>query len=134
MGSRAQELAKTISESWTILQDFLQTNNLGDLSIDQDIPIQYQFRPEFIAPKDAAVVACRELLALLQGSFGVLTAQTVCAQLQLRCIILTNKKAPEFANIQAVCRFEIASSFPEGRDTATYDELAEKSHLPEPEI
>lgn len=37
-------------------------------------------------------------------------------------------------NLQAVCRFNIATSFPTSKPTATYTELSESTGLPEPDL
>ncbi len=37
-------------------------------------------------------------------------------------------------SLQAIYRFELATSFPNGKDEATFGEVARKSGLPEPQV
>ncbi|KAF2828338.1 S-adenosyl-L-methionine-dependent methyltransferase [Ophiobolus disseminans] len=118
MTARAQELSVSLSDNISTIQRFLETNKLPSLSIEQDVPFQYQANPDFTRPRDAAVLACKELLSLLTGAFGTLTSQTTA----------------ENANTQAICRFKIAESFPDKQESATFDEIADRCGLPEPEV
>ncbi|KAJ4356448.1 uncharacterized protein N0V89_004481 [Didymosphaeria variabile] len=118
MASRAGQLVETISQRVLEIEDFLKTQGVPNLSIEQDIPLNFQGNPNFASPKDAALLACKELSTLLGGSFHAITNQT----------------ASEFANTQAICRFKIPSSFPPDREQATYDQLAANSGLAEPEV
>lgn len=133
MTPRAYELAAAISDNVSKVQVFLALNNLPNLSIDQDIPVQFQTNQEFASSRDAAILACRELLAMLQGGFGTIADQTVSRFAKVHALVLTTQ-AIEFANTQALCRFKIASNFPAGKDRLTYNELARECHVPELEV
>ncbi len=83
MAPRIQELAASITENLVKVQSFLAANNLPDISIDRDVPLQIQFDPSFVSPRDDAILACKELLAMLSGSYGTLTAQPVSGSQRL---------------------------------------------------
>ncbi|PVI08125.1 S-adenosyl-L-methionine-dependent methyltransferase [Periconia macrospinosa] len=118
MTSRAEKLLRSMSEDVSALQDYLHSHNLPELSIEEDVPFQFQTNPNFSTRRDSAIKACRELIALLSGSLGTLVNQTPHA----------------IANTQAVCKFNIASNLTEDSDVTTYNELARRCRLPETEI
>ena len=78
MTARAHELSTSILDNISSIQKFLEVNKLPNLSIEQDVPLQFQANPDFAEPRDAAVLACKELLCLLTGAFGTFTSQTAC--------------------------------------------------------
>ncbi len=77
MTPRTHELAASITENLLKVQSFLEANNLPDISIEEDVPLKCHFDPDFASARDDVIVACRELLAMLSGSYGTLNAQGV---------------------------------------------------------
>lgn len=77
MKTHAQDLIETILKNVTDIQELLFCCDLPELSIEQDVPLKFQANPDFAVPRDAAILACRELLAMLSGSFNVIAAQNV---------------------------------------------------------
>jgi len=77
MFSRADQLVDTISANVTQIQKFLDSQGLAGLSIEEDVPLRFQAGPNFAKCKDAALLACKELTAMLSGSFGTLANQPV---------------------------------------------------------
>lgn len=77
MASRARQLLEILSQSISEIEDFLETHDAPDLSIEQDVPLTFQTNPDFASPKDAGILACKELSTLLGGSFTTIASQTV---------------------------------------------------------
>lgn len=77
MAFRTRQLVETISQRVEEIEEFLKTQDILDLSIEQDVPLNLQANPKFASPKDAALLACKELSTLLGGSFHTITNQTV---------------------------------------------------------
>lgn len=77
MAPCAHELATSIVANLSKIQAFLESNKLPNLSIEEEVPQQFQADQTFAAPRDAALLACRELQAMLLGSFGCAGYQTV---------------------------------------------------------
>ncbi|KAF1977453.1 hypothetical protein BU23DRAFT_564960 [Bimuria novae-zelandiae CBS 107.79] len=117
-GSRGRTLEKELSMRVLEIGEFLTLQDIPSLSIGQDVPLSLQADSTFASSKEAALLACNELSALLRGSFPT----------------IANQNGIEFAATQALCRFKIPARFPAGRDSATYAELAASSGLVEPEI
>ena len=89
MTSRARQLVEILSQCVSDVEDFLKTQDSPDLSIERDVPLNFQANPKFSSPKDAAILACKELTALLGGSFTAITNQTVVLETWTEAIELT---------------------------------------------
>jgi hypothetical protein len=89
MASRAQKLVEILSQNVSEIEEFLKTQNLPDLSIEQDVPLNFQANTRFASPKDAALLACKELSTLLGGSFTAITNQTVVLRVCTKALKLT---------------------------------------------
>ncbi|ORY14243.1 O-methyltransferase-domain-containing protein [Clohesyomyces aquaticus] len=118
MANRIAELAAAIADNTAKVNGYLTSRNLPALSFDADVPVEVQQDRDFSVPRDIAIEAGEELLALLGGS--------------PRAVF--TKKITDLVNLQAICRFDIASNFPTERDTVTYAELAKCTKLAEPDI
>ncbi|KAF2656259.1 putative O-methyltransferase [Lophiostoma macrostomum CBS 122681] len=116
--TRASHLVTTLALNVAAVESYLHGEGHPELSIEDDVPHYLQSNPAFIQPRDTIIQACRELLVMVQGAYSTITSQ----------------RAAEFANTAAVCHFDIASSFPEGQESATFDELAQNCKLPEPDV
>lgn len=90
MASRATQLVSIISQGVLEIEEFLKTQDVPELSIEQDVPLSFQGHPKFASAKDAALLACKELSALLGGSFYTITNQTVISYLFIISLLLTN--------------------------------------------
>ncbi|KAF2118391.1 O-methyltransferase-domain-containing protein [Lophiotrema nucula] len=118
MSNLAAQLTSRILDNTTKVNNYLQAHELPDLSFDTDVPPTVQQDDDFTVPRDAAVEAAEELLALLGGSTRAIFTQ----------------KITDLANLQAICRFDIATALPEEPKSSTYDELATSTGLPEPDV
>ncbi len=77
MSSRIQELLTSIAENLEKVQTFLTANNLPDLSVDRELPLSSQLQSEFATPRDAAIVACKELIDILSNPVDVILRLSV---------------------------------------------------------
>ncbi|KAF2258862.1 sterigmatocystin 8-O-methyltransferase precursor [Lojkania enalia] len=118
MANRVAELSAKIAKSTAELNAYLAFHGIPHLSFDTDVPVHVQADKDYANPRDAALQACSELKALLGGS--------------TTSIFTTN--AIDLINLQAICRFNIATSFPASQSTVTYTELSDLASISEADI
>ncbi|KAH7377928.1 O-methyltransferase-domain-containing protein [Phaeosphaeria sp. MPI-PUGE-AT-0046c] len=118
MSNRVAELTASIAKNTAEVNEYLASHGIAPLSFDVDVPRELQGDANFAVPRDAAINACAELQDLLGGS--------------TRSVF--TKNTTDLVNLQAVCRFNIATSFPTTKLTATYTELSDLTGLPEPDV
>ncbi|KAF2738874.1 S-adenosyl-L-methionine-dependent methyltransferase [Polyplosphaeria fusca] len=118
MADRVGELTATIATETAKVNAYLHARHMPNLSFDADVPYDAQQDREFTDPRNAAVEAAEELLALLGGS-----TRSVFTQ-----------KITDLVNLHAVCRFDIATKFPQDQETASYEELGKVAGLSESDV
>lgn len=79
MASRPRQLVEILSQKVSEIEDFLDNQDIPHLSLEYDVPLNFQGNPKFASPKDSALLACKELSTLLGGSFTAITNQTVAS-------------------------------------------------------
>jgi hypothetical protein len=87
MTSRARQLVELLSQKVSEIEDFLQNQDVAFLSLEYDVPLNFQGNPKFASPKDSALLACKELSTLLGGSFTAITNQTVASLLSSMTVL-----------------------------------------------
>jgi hypothetical protein len=77
MADRVAELTAKITHETAKVTAYLQQHKLSNLSFDEDVPFEAQQDIKFTNPRDAAVEAAEELLALLGGPSRAIFTQKV---------------------------------------------------------
>ncbi|KAI4130035.1 MAG: hypothetical protein LQ341_006507 [Variospora aurantia] len=113
--SRIAELATIIATHTKQIDAHLAAKGLPSPSFDPESPAGALLDSEVIASRQSILDATDELHALMQGPVGIIAAQPYNSWISL----------------QAIVRFGLASSFPAGKEEATFAELAVTSGLPE---
>ncbi|KAL8650148.1 MAG: hypothetical protein Q9210_003995 [Variospora velana] len=113
--SRITELATIIATHTKQIDAHLAAKGLPSPSFDPESPAGALLDSEVIASRQSILDATDELHALMQGPVDIITARPYNSWISL----------------QAIVRFGLASSFPAGKDEATFAELAVTSGLPE---
>ncbi|KAI4280706.1 MAG: hypothetical protein L6R35_005840 [Caloplaca aegaea] len=113
--SRIAELATIIATHTKQIDAHLATKGLPSPSFDPESPAEALLDSEVIASRQSILDATDELHALMQGPVDIITARPYNSWISL----------------QAIVRFGLASSFPAGKEEATFAELAVTSGLPE---
>ncbi|MCJ1318335.1 hypothetical protein MMC15_003663 [Xylographa vitiligo] len=111
--SRIVTLATAIEANTTKLNDYLEENNLAQLSFDADAPLMYQLPPDIAAAQDALTAALDELYWLNQGPIQTVVAKSFATSVSLKTILRYN--------IHTLVRLNSG---------ATFEELADKTGVP----
>ncbi|KAL8856173.1 MAG: hypothetical protein Q9178_007211 [Gyalolechia marmorata] len=117
--TRITELAAIIADNTKHVDAHLAQRGLPSPSFDPDSPAGALLHSDVIASRRAILEATDELHALMRGPVDILTRQPVS--------IL-------YKPVIAIVKFGLASSFPDGKDEATFAEIAATSGLPEPTV
>ncbi|KAL9594232.1 MAG: hypothetical protein Q9219_007149 [cf. Caloplaca sp. 3 TL-2023] len=116
--SRIAELAATIVANTKQVDTHFANKGLQGPSFDPDGSAGAVLDGEIAASRLALLNATDELHALMQGPADIITRQPFNSWISL----------------QAIVRFGLATSFPEGQDEATFQQIAQISGLPEDQV
>ncbi|KAL1980718.1 hypothetical protein VTN96DRAFT_3600 [Rasamsonia emersonii] len=113
--TRIAELASTIATNTAKIDAYNAEKGLPSQSFDPDAPPKYDYPPEIEHARQQVLGATDELHALMAGPASAFVKPSHNA----------------LTSIHALYRFNIANSFPEGQEEATYEELAQACGLSE---
>ncbi|KAL8654749.1 MAG: hypothetical protein Q9226_003313 [Calogaya cf. arnoldii] len=113
--TRMTELAAIITSNTERMDAHLAHRGLPSPSFEPESPPRALLEDGVIASRQAVLEATDELHALVQGPVELLTRQPFNSWISL----------------QAIIRFELASSFPNGQDEASFADIAATSGLSE---
>ncbi|KAL9123433.1 MAG: hypothetical protein Q9187_000003 [Circinaria calcarea] len=137
--TRVAELTSMIAEHTAHIDNYLASQGLPTPSFDANAPPDQPFPDSVAASREIVLGATDELHSLILGPIGLLTYPYVCSTRRSKSsttMWLTqcaNYQHNHFISLHAIYRFDIASSFPEGQDEASYDEIARACGLSEPD-